>query len=147
MDVGAVWGVRKPLSQDTTPAGQFLPTRDPATGLPLYSQVDTTSLVNNTDGSTTCTITASSSVTSATNSNTLACIPTGITQGINTAQGQTLRFKEFFSGDTWKPRLAIGFGVNWNSPFGPFRIDIAKVLLKREDDDTKTFTFNVGTQF
>jgi outer membrane protein insertion porin family len=37
--------------------------------------------------------------------------------------------------------------VNWNSPFGPFRIDIAKALIKAEGDDTKLFTFNVGTAF
>lgn len=58
-----------------------------------------------------------------------------------------LRFEERFFGDTWKPRLSVGFGVNWNSPFGPFRIDIAKALLKEPGDDTKLFTFNVGTQF
>ena len=28
-----------------------------------------------------------------------------------------------------------------------FRIDFAKVLIKQEGDDTKAFTFNVGTQF
>jgi outer membrane protein insertion porin family len=56
-------------------------------------------------------------------------------------------FRERFFGDTWKPRLSVGFGVNWNSPFGPFRIDIAKALLKEPGDDTKLFTFNVGTQF
>ena len=56
-------------------------------------------------------------------------------------------FNEAFFGNSAKPRVAIGFGVNWNSPFGPFRIDIAKVLLKTEGDQTKTFTFNVGTQF
>jgi outer membrane protein insertion porin family len=56
-------------------------------------------------------------------------------------------FDEQFLGDTWKPRLSVGFGVNWNSPFGPFRIDIAKALLKEPGDDTKLFTFNVGTQF
>jgi outer membrane protein insertion porin family len=56
-------------------------------------------------------------------------------------------FVEEFVGNTWKPRVAVGIGVNWNSPFGPFRIDFAKALLKEEGDDTKTFTFNVGTQF
>jgi outer membrane protein insertion porin family len=56
-------------------------------------------------------------------------------------------FDEKFLGDTAKPRLSIGFGVNWNSPFGPFRIDIAKALLKAEGDDTKLITFNVGTAF
>ncbi len=56
-------------------------------------------------------------------------------------------FRESFFGNSAKPRVAVGFGVNWNSPFGPFRIDIAKVLLKEAGDQTKTFTFNVGTQF
>ena len=56
-------------------------------------------------------------------------------------------FKEFFLGDTPKPRLSIGVGVNWTSPFGPLRIDLAKALLKQPGDDTKLFSFNVGTQF
>lgn len=56
-------------------------------------------------------------------------------------------FEERFFGDTWKPRLSVGAGVNWNSPFGPFRIDFAYALLKEEGDDTKKFSFNVGTQF
>ncbi len=56
-------------------------------------------------------------------------------------------FEETFVGNTWKPRLSVGFGVNWKSPFGPFRIDIAKALLKQDGDNTKVFTFNIGTQF
>ena len=90
---------------------------------------------------------ASSTVTSPDNPNSLACLPTGIIAGKNTAIGNNFAFREVFLGDTWKPRVSIGIGVNWNSPFGPFRIDFSKVLLKREGDDTKSFTFNVGTQF
>jgi outer membrane protein insertion porin family len=56
-------------------------------------------------------------------------------------------FKEVFLGNSPKPRVSIGFGVNWVSPFGPLRIDIAKALVKQEGDDTKLFSFNVGTQF
>jgi outer membrane protein insertion porin family len=56
-------------------------------------------------------------------------------------------FDEQYLGDTPRPRLSVGFGVNWNSPFGPFRIDIAKALLKAKGDDTKLITFNVGTAF
>ena len=55
--------------------------------------------------------------------------------------------REFFLGNSPKPRMSIGIGVNWTSPFGPLRIDIAKALLKQEGDDTKLFSFNVGTQF
>jgi len=56
-------------------------------------------------------------------------------------------FIERYLGDTPKPRISVGFGVNWNSPFGPFRIDIAKALTKATGDDTKLLTFNVGTAF
>ena len=56
-------------------------------------------------------------------------------------------FQELFLGNSPKPRLSIGVGVNWVSPFGPLRIDIAKALLKQKGDDTKLFSFNVGTQF
>ena len=55
--------------------------------------------------------------------------------------------REFYVGDSPKPRLSIGVGVNWISPFGPLRIDIAKALLKQDGDDTKLFSFNVGTAF
>lgn len=68
--------------------------------------------------------------------------PTGFT---STYSGGA--FEEEYLGDTLKPRLSVGFGVNWNSPFGPFRIDIARALLKEPGDDNKLITFNVGTQF
>ncbi len=56
-------------------------------------------------------------------------------------------FVENFLGDSPSPRITAGIGVNWNSPFGPFRIDFAQTIRKVEGDDDKTFTFNVGTQF
>ncbi|WP_370188923.1 outer membrane protein assembly factor BamA [Qipengyuania sp.] len=56
-------------------------------------------------------------------------------------------FKEVFVGDSPAPRISVGIGVNWNSPFGPFRIDVSHVLKKQVGDDDKTFSFNVGTQF
>jgi outer membrane protein insertion porin family len=56
-------------------------------------------------------------------------------------------FKEFFLGNSPKPRLSIGVGVNWVSPFGPLRIDLAKAIMHQRGDDTKLFSFNVGTQF
>ncbi|MGE5953430.1 MAG: BamA/TamA family outer membrane protein, partial [Qipengyuania vulgaris] len=56
-------------------------------------------------------------------------------------------FKEVLYGDSIKPRVTVGIGVNWNSPFGPFRIDLSHALIKQEGDDTKTLSFNVGTQF
>ena len=56
-------------------------------------------------------------------------------------------YKESFLGNSAKPRLSVGVGVNWNSPFGPLRIDVAKAILSQEGDETKIFSFNVGTQF
>ena len=57
------------------------------------------------------------------------------------------QLRELFLGNSGKPRLTVGVGVNWNSPFGPFRIDFAQTILSQPGDDTKRFTFNVGTQF
>jgi outer membrane protein insertion porin family len=60
---------------------------------------------------------------------------------------RTPGFKEFFFGDSPKPRLSIGIGVNWTSPFGPLRLDLARAILKQKGDETKLFSFNVGTSF
>jgi outer membrane protein insertion porin family len=132
-DVGAVWGVRKPAPTvpggDTGPSGLFIQSKD-TNGTPLY---------NVTCNGTTTQIAANTQPTLDS-----SCVASGD----NVAKaGSSYAFQEFFLGDTWKPRLAIGIGVNWNSPFGPFRIDVSKVILKQPGDDTKTFTFNVGTQF
>lgn len=50
-------------------------------------------------------------------------------------------------GNSARPRVAAGVGVSWNSPFGPFRIDLAKALSKQTGDETEFFQFNIGTQF
>ncbi|MEO7384365.1 MAG: outer membrane protein assembly factor BamA [Novosphingobium sp.] len=146
LDAGAVWGAKQPILDNQTTALNIALTD--SSGNALYTQVDKTTL----DGNGACTITTTSSVTSATNPNagSLACLPTGFTSlANNSAQiRQTIpAFREFYLGDSWKPRVAIGIGFNWRSPFGPFRIDFSKVLLKQPGDNTKSFTFNVGTQF
>ncbi|WP_068074438.1 outer membrane protein assembly factor BamA [Novosphingobium lentum] len=124
LDAGAVFGVRRPSTQDQ-PTAAFFASKD-ANGNALYSLV-------NADG------------TVATTTDPKATNADGSTV---TAIGTTVPpFKEFYFGDSPKPRVSIGIGVNWNSPFGPFRIDVAKTLLKEPGDDVKTFTFNVGTQF
>ena len=56
-------------------------------------------------------------------------------------------FKELFLGNSPKPRVSIGIGVNWISPFGPLRLDLAKAVVYQKGDDPKLFTFNVGTSF
>ncbi len=77
----------------------------------------------------------------------MLCPTAGAGQTVNRIGTPIAAFRDFYFGDTWKPRVSVGFGVNWRSPFGPFRIDIAKALLKEPGDDTKLITFNVGTQF
>jgi len=125
LDVGSVFSITRPElnNQCTYPDGCFLAQLN-ENGLPLYLQT--------VDG-------VSSYVTSP-------LAPDGVTA--NTAVGTTLpAFVEEFYGDSPKPRVSVGLGVNWNSPFGPFRINIAYPLLKQEGDDDKLFSFNVGTQF
>ena len=126
LNVGSVFGVKKPLLYDTGKDGQF---RE----------------VLNSDGTRLCVDSNTSDTNNLPNQNvpvTQTC-PQGLKSFGTTIPG----FRESFLGDTWKPRLSVGIGVNWNSPFGPFRIDMAKALIKRQGDDTKLFTFNVGTQF
>ena len=139
IDAGAVFGVRSPILQNSPfPGGTFIATRD-ATGNALFTQIDAAALVG-----TVCTPSSVSTVTVATNPNP----PTCLANASNIAIGSTVPpFQEVFLGNSAKPRIAIGIGVNWNSPFGPFRIDFAKTLLKVDGDRTKSFTFNVGTQF
>ncbi|QDM40445.1 outer membrane protein assembly factor BamA [Altererythrobacter sp. TH136] len=150
-DVGALWGVRTPQLNDsssTFPTGFEFPIRD-ASGSPLFTQINVATLVTPTGGGTpVCTPGTAAgdvtTVTNPTNPNPPSCLGTNT----NTALISSIPpFREVFLGDSPSPRLSVGIGVNWNSPFGPFRIDFAHVLLKRAGDDTKRFTFNVGTQF
>ncbi|WP_439648392.1 outer membrane protein assembly factor BamA [Croceibacterium aestuarii] len=128
-DIGSVFGVKRPaLTNSPYPNGIFLPSRD-SNGNALYQQK-----VYDSAG----TVTGIQVVTNATD-------PQG---NANTPIGSSVPpFVEEFYGDSPKPRASIGIGVNWNSPFGPFRIDFAYPLLKQKGDDTKRFSFNVGTQF
>jgi outer membrane protein insertion porin family len=143
MDVGSVFGLKRPvLNVSPYPDGAFIPVRD-ANGNPLYTQINEATLVEGV-----CTVgtsdTAVSTVTNPINPNP----PTCLASANNTAQGQSLPpFVEEYYGNSAMPRVSIGAGVNWNSPFGPLRIDFAYPLLKRKGDQTKLFSFNVGTQF
>ena len=65
----------------------------------------------------------------------------------NTALIASQPFKETFLGNSARPRVSVGIGVNWTSPFGPLRIDLAKAIVTQPGDDKKLVTFNVGTQF
>jgi outer membrane protein insertion porin family len=129
VDVGSAFGVEAPqLTQSPLPDGLFIPQRD-GSGNALYRQFtldDSGQPIGFVDVA-----------------NPIA--PDG---RLNTPLGtQFPAFAEGFYGDTPSPRVTAGLGVNWNSPFGPFRIDLAYDLLSELGDETKTFSFNVGTQF
>ncbi len=118
VDAGAVFSVTRPLLQTVQARST---NADGSEGPPLYFTGVITNNVPETS--------------------TVATNPDG------SARQAVLFFEERFLGNSWKPRVSVGVGVNWNSPFGPFRIDLARALLKEPGDDTKLFTFNVGTQF
>jgi outer membrane protein insertion porin family len=124
VDVGALFSVTPPLLTDNLPG----PARD-ANGVPLYLN----------DGGT---------PTDPTDDVRVAIAPGGtIPAGFVAIQNGEPFFRERFLGDSASPRISAGIGVNWNSPFGPLRIDLAYAIKKEEGDDTKLFSFNVGTQF
>ncbi|VVT18365.1 outer membrane protein assembly factor BamA [Erythrobacter sp. EC-HK427] len=129
VDVGSVFNVETPqLTISPLPDGLFIPQRD-SDGNPLFQQ-----FIRDDGGN----ITGSILVPS----------PLAPDGSNNQAAGQTLPpFVEEFVGDSATPRITAGIGVNWNSPFGPFRIDIATDILSQRGDEVKLFSFNVGTQF
>ena len=45
------------------------------------------------------------------------------------------------------PRVGVGVGVSWNSPFGLINIDLAQAVVKRPFDQTQFFRFGFGTRF
>lgn len=49
--------------------------------------------------------------------------------------------------DSNKIRVSAGFGVAWQSPFGPIRVDLAKPIVKDKFDDEELFRFSFGTRF
>ncbi|KQX19975.1 MULTISPECIES: outer membrane protein assembly factor BamA [unclassified Sphingomonas] len=149
MDVGAVFGVKKPALTAPENAGYpFLKDENgnyiPVIRNQLDSQGRQIYIVaagqDNAGFTTLCAVGYSDSAKKP----CVGGVP-GVTN--DKATNSISPFREDFVGDSAKPRLSVGFGVNWNSPFGPFRIDVAKALLKERGDNTKLFTFNVGTQF
>lgn len=49
--------------------------------------------------------------------------------------------------DSSAPRVSIGTGISWQSPFGPVVIDLAVAAIKEDFDQTEVFSFSFGTQF
>ncbi len=122
MDVGALFNVVAPqLQQSPFPGGTFIQSRDSSGNLLYIDPATNTTTTATSDGMGTTYLPAQTQIAAP--------------------------FQEVFLGDTASPRVTIGIGVNWNSPFGPFRIDFAHSLRTAPGDKPKQFTFNVGTQF
>ncbi|WBH18281.1 outer membrane protein assembly factor BamA [Sphingomonas radiodurans] len=122
MDVGAVFGGTSPRLTDTCAAANAAGSACTAP-LRQYTNDDGALLYLDADGN-------------ATTTNT------------GTPYNYSLSaYKEIYQGNSASPRLSVGIGVNWTSPFGPLRIDLAKALLSQPGDDTKLITFSVGGQF
>lgn len=49
--------------------------------------------------------------------------------------------------DSKSPRLTVGAGVTWASPFGPLRIDFGYALIEEDFDETEIISFTFGTRF
>ena len=49
--------------------------------------------------------------------------------------------------DSSSPRLTIGGGLSWESPFGPVIIDLGFAMIKEDYDETEVLSFSFGTQF
>ena len=49
--------------------------------------------------------------------------------------------------DNSNPRVSVGFGIQWKSPFGPVSVDIARPIIKEEYDRTQTIKFGFGARF
>ena len=132
LDVGALWDVTQPVLQDNPDGIQQL---DSETGDPLFST----------------TVDANGNPIVDSNGNVIRVLTTDPVDANGNDNRREIvpnsNIREVFVGDSPSPRIAVGIGVNWNSPFGPFRIDLAHIIRKVEGDDDKTLQFNVGTQF
>ncbi len=131
-DIGALWGVETPILQDN-PNGVQL--RDTMNNLLFYAAA-------RCKWDRRFSIQLASPVARSTTSPTA---PNGTANTPIIRPGSNIR--ETFLGNSPSPRITAGIGVNWNSPFGPFRIDVSQTIRKVEGDDERRFTFNVGTQF
>lgn len=49
--------------------------------------------------------------------------------------------------DDASPRVGVGVGISWRSPFGLINIDLAQAVVKKSYDETQVFRFGFGTRF
>ena len=49
--------------------------------------------------------------------------------------------------DKAAPRVSIGVGISWKSPFGPIRVDLGFPIVKQSFDKEQLINFTFGTRF
>ncbi len=49
--------------------------------------------------------------------------------------------------DDTSPRVGVGVGVSWRSPFGVINLDFGQAVVRRSYDETQVFRFGFGTRF
>ena len=49
--------------------------------------------------------------------------------------------------DSSAPRVTLGGGISWNSPFGPVIVDLGFPVIKEDFDEKEVLSFSFGTQF
>lgn len=169
VDVGSVWGVRTPSLitagdtktayfqyQDTDGSLKYYPyyasLGKSSNGNQLYLVTSSGTTYNNASvygATTTCAKGYSPnlvapndpSCTTSLNGNTVT------NPGTNSPNRPIPVFNESYFGGGASPRISVGVGVNWQSPMGPLRINLAKAIMYSPGDQLKLFSFNVGASF
>ena len=49
--------------------------------------------------------------------------------------------------DSSSPRMSVGTGFSWISPFGPVVVDLGWAIVKEDFDNTQLVNFSFGTRF
>ena len=49
--------------------------------------------------------------------------------------------------DNASPRVGVGFGISWKTPFGLLNIDLGYPVVRKKFDQTQQVRFGFGTRF
>ncbi len=69
-----------------------------------------------------------------------AFVDVGALSGVKPVLGQPVT-------DSAAPRVGVGIGISWRSPFGLINVDLTDPVVKKNYDQTQVFRFGFGTKF